>query len=129
MRKKRRKRESSIVFKKIMPIQTTTTLITMELKGRQHIDRICSICLKAYVSLTQETFKLVLEDEIIRECLQKALKSERTLSWSEMLEAESLSTLTYRLMVRVVNSRPIIIFSWKNIAEKGLLIAKDRFQI
>ena len=125
MHKRRKLRESKVVFRQVRPIQATMTKIIMFLweKGRPS-EEYC-LTIKVYVPHTQETFRFNLEESTVRDCLETALVSKGKLSWDEMLKFEALTRIAERLMVRIVNRRPIILFSRRSISERGMLISKS----
>jgi len=125
MNGRRKIRESRVVFRQVRPIQATMAKIRMFLWDKNRPDEQSSLAIKVYVPLTQETFQFELEESTVRDCLETALVSDGKLSWDEMLKFEALSRIAERLMVRIVNRRPIILFSRRSISERGMLISKS----
>eukprot|EP00584_Thalassiosira_punctigera_P027176 CAMPEP_0172580728 /NCGR_PEP_ID=MMETSP1067-20121228/139906_1 /TAXON_ID=265564 ORGANISM="Thalassiosira punctigera, Strain Tpunct2005C2" /NCGR_SAMPLE_ID=MMETSP1067 /ASSEMBLY_ACC=CAM_ASM_000444 /LENGTH=606 /DNA_ID=CAMNT_0013373475 /DNA_START=37 /DNA_END=1854 /DNA_ORIENTATION=- len=99
-------------------------VVTISFRDETYLQNENSMFVKVYVPTTKETFTFDLEENAIRECLEKALSSEGRLSWDEMLKDNALKALTKRLMLRVVRGRPIFLFSRRNIVEKGVLVDK-----
>ena len=124
MNKQRKLREYTIVFKQIQQIQETFVLVIMMLKDKRPLEKCCYLEITAYLPESQSTFRFTIQENVLCDCLGDALGSNGPLSWNEMLLHSSLHRLTDRLMVRYVHQRPIVLFSKRNINEKGRLISK-----
>mmetsp|Transcript_33640 Transcript_33640/g.60566 ORF Transcript_33640/g.60566 Transcript_33640/m.60566 type:complete len:757 (-) Transcript_33640:458-2728(-) len=124
LRETRERERASIVFRDVIRIDSTLATVTISFRDESYLQDENSMLIKVYVPTTKETFSFNLEENAIRECLEKALSSEGRLSWDEMLKENVLKELTKRLMLRVVRGRPIFLFSRRNIVEKGILVDK-----
>ena len=124
MNKRRKTRESTIVFKQIEEIHETFVLIVMKLNDQNPFEKSCSLEILAYIPRSQESFKFIIEEKVLRDCLHDTLGKNGPLSWNEILLSPSLQKLTHRISLRIVNKRPIVLFSKRNINERGKLIMK-----
>ena len=120
----RERERALIVYRDVIRLDSTIASVTISFHNDAFLHEGNSMLIKVYVPTTKETFTFNVEENAIRECLEKALSSEGRLSWDEMLKENVLSELTQRLMLRVVRGRPIFLFSKRNIVEKGLLVDK-----
>lgn len=96
----------------------------MTLKYRSYLNEQAIVGIEVYLPETRKTFHFSLQETDVRECLEKALGQEESLSWNEMLNPKALEKLTSRLVARNINGNPIILLCRRHIAEKGDLIAK-----
>jgi len=122
LKQKKLIRETELVYRRVLRIRCVTLVVSMMLKGLSCYEK--NIVVDTYVPCTKEVFHFVLNETILRDCMESSLQSDGPLSWNEMLHKDALFLLTKRLMVRFVNRRPIIIFRRRSITEPGELVAK-----
>lgn len=79
--------------------------------------------LKVYVPLSQKTHTFVLEDLEVRLAIEAHLGRDG-LSGGEILEPENLQGIADRLLIRVINGRPVVIFSRRGHSERGKEVHK-----
>jgi len=125
LRQRRSIRESETIYKRVQRIQRTICVIKISMKEKMSIrETVTNLLIEVYVSSTKETFSFALGEDTVRSYIEAYLKRKGPLTWSELLEPTSLEVLTKTLMVRVVNSRPIVIFRRRSITETGDLVRK-----
>ncbi|KAH8074617.1 Ca2-binding protein [Aureococcus anophagefferens] len=74
--------------------------------------------LEVYVPQTQETFTFRMSDLEVRLSIEAAIGVDG-LSGDEILDSKNISTIADRLFVRVINQRPIVIFTRRGHSERG----------
>ncbi|KAH8057416.1 Ca2-binding protein [Aureococcus anophagefferens] len=74
--------------------------------------------LEVYVPQTQETFTFRMSDLEVRLSIEAAIGVDG-LSGDEILDSKNISTIADRLLVRVINQRPIVIFTRRGHSERG----------
>ena len=116
-----------LIFREVMNIQSILTITSMSLRDNLHIGKGIELEIKVYVPQIRQTYNFVLNENDVRECLEKFIVRKGPLSWNEMLKRDILSKLRTRLMSKVVRGCPIIVFCRKDIAEKGSLISRQLF--
>jgi len=124
LRERGRIKKVTLVFRKILNIQSILTVTSMRLKEKKRINQANELEIQVYVPETGRTFRFQLGENELRECVEKTLASNGQLSWNEMLDIRVLSQLTIRLIAKVVSGSPLILFSRRGMAEKGELIVK-----
>ena len=120
----REREKALVVHRDVIRVESVIATVTISFHDDSFFQDGNSMLIRVYVPTTKEIFTFNVEENAIRECLEKALSSEGRLSWDEMLKENVLRELTNRLILRVVRGRPIFIFSKRNIVEKGQLVDK-----
>ncbi|CAM9833140.1 unnamed protein product, partial [Ectocarpus sp. 12 AP-2014] len=92
-RRKRRRREEAVVFRQSRDLNGCMVLVSMSKKGQRGLD----VHVRAYVPVTQETFRFVITEKALHAQLCRTLKTE-SLSGAEILE--NLDKVAARLSCR-----------------------------
>ena len=124
LQQERKRREHTIVFRKALSIHGEPVIVTIFLKDRHQPNKNSYLELHTYIPVTQEAFGLSLAEPVLRGYTQHALDNKSQLSWNEMINNRALLLLTDRLICRVLNGRPKILFSRRDITMRGTLISK-----
>jgi len=125
LRKKKQYQVASLIFKKTLRIQSVLTITKMILKEKPDLDQSTQLQIFVYVPETRTTFNFFLSQLDLQKIHQKAFQTDEFFSWNEMMQENYLSILTRRLMSKNVSNCPIILFSRRDVAEKGILISKQ----
>ena len=120
LRAERLRRDASIICRFARSVEGHQVVVTMSLHGEAD----AHLLMRAYLPVVQKTFDFCFPEQSLIVYMQQILQREGGMSWSEMLKPELLKGLADRLMIRRVSGGPIVIFSKRNFAEKGRLIAK-----
>lgn len=124
LRAERLRRDASIICRFARSVEGHQVVVTMTLHGEVNAD----LLMRAYLPVVQKTFDFCFPEQSLQVYMQQILQREGNLSWNEMLKPELLKGLADRLMIRRVSGTPIVIFSKRNFAERGRLIAKKLIQ-
>lgn len=116
-----------LIFREVMNIQSILTITSMFLCDKMHIGKGIQLDIKVYVPQIWKTYDFSLNENDVRECLERFIVKKGPLSWNEMLRRDVLSQLRTRLVAKVVRGCPIIVFCRRDIAEKGSLISRKLF--
>ena len=81
------------------------------------------LLIEVYVPKTQEMFRFKMTDNEVRMSLELVLGVDG-LSGDEILDPHALAHIADRLLVRVVNKRPIVIFTRRGHSERGLQVLR-----
>lgn len=84
--------------------------------------------IEVYMPRTQQTHTFKVTDEEVRASLELILGVDG-ISGTEILEPRALSRIADRLLVRVVNKRPIVIFTRRGHSERGMQVLRRGFVI
>ena len=122
LKSKRARRDASIICRFARSLQGHQVVVTMCRHGVSDSDS--HLLMRVYLPVVQKTFDFCFPEQTLQLYTQQILEREGCMSWKEMLKPEVLKGLVDRLMIRRVNGVPIVIFSKRNLAEKGRLIAK-----
>ena len=122
LKAKRERRDASIICRFARSLQGHQVVVTMCRHGVSDSDS--HLLMRVYLPVVQKTFDFCFPEQTLQLYTQQILEREGCMSWKEMLKPEVLKGLVDRLMVRRVNGVPVVIFSKRNLAEKGRLIAK-----
>mmetsp|Transcript_21311 Transcript_21311/g.61139 ORF Transcript_21311/g.61139 Transcript_21311/m.61139 type:complete len:1040 (-) Transcript_21311:220-3339(-) len=124
----RAQREASIICRFARSVQGHQAVVTMSLHGAANSSH---LLMRVYLPVVQKTFDFCFPEETLQLYIQQQMlhrEESMSMSWREMLKPELLKGLADRLIVRRVNGLPIVIFSKRNLAEKGQLISKKLIQ-
>ena len=124
LRAERLRRDASIICRFARSVEGHQVVVTMVLHGEAN----AHLLMRAYLPVVQKTFDFCFPEQSLQVYMQQILQREGNMSWSEMLKPELLKGLADRLMIRRVSGGPIVIFSKRNFAERGRLIAKKLIQ-
>ncbi|CAM9624757.1 unnamed protein product [Ectocarpus sp. 6 AP-2014] len=116
-RRKRRRREEAVVFRQSRDLNGCMVLVSMSKKGQRGLD----VHVRAYVPVTQETFRFVITEKALHAQLCRTLKTE-SLSGAEIVE--NLDKVAARLSCRKQrNGRRWVVSRAKRVAaESGSLV-------
>lgn len=124
LRVERLRRDASILCRFARSVEGHQVVVTMTLHGEAN----AHLLMSAYLPVVQKTFDFCFPEQPLQVYMQQILQREGHMSWNEMLKPELLKGLADRLMIRRVTGETIVIFSKRNLAERGRLIAKKLIQ-
>lgn len=127
LRKREEEKRRFQIFRKVINIQSILTVTSMSLMDSSRANKGVTLEIIVYVPQIRYSYKFVLNENEIRDTLEKFVVRKGPLSWNEMLQRDVLVKVQSRLMAKIINDRPIIIFCRRDIAEKGTLISRQLF--
>lgn len=129
LRRMGRERIKNLVFREVVNVQSVLTIISMFLLDKiLEEEKSIKLVIKVYVPGSKSSFTFKLNENEVRDSLERFILRRGPLSWNEMLKKDALMKLKERLMAKVVRGKPIITFCRRDIAEKGNLMTRQLFE-
>lgn len=125
MRVKGLEKSQYLIFREVMNIQSILAVTSMFLRDNMHVGKGIELEIRVYVPEIRRTYSFTLNEEDVRECLERFILRKGPLSWNEILKRDVLVQLRTRLIAKVVGDYPIIVLCRRDIAEKGSLISRQ----